>query len=318
LPGVVSVALTSAVPLDRGGTIESAIPEGHEFPQGQDHVSVFTAVVDDDYFGTMKTEIVRGRAFGAGDTDSARRVVIVNEAFAGTYWPNQDAIGKRLRLNNDQGPWLEVIGVTKTGKYLFVGEAPMPFLYLPFAQHARTAMSLLVETANRDAAPLAAPVRDVVKSLDEQQPVFNVRTFSSFYQQRAIAVLLNMASMVGAMGLLGLALALIGLYGLVAYSVARRTREIGIRMAIGAGQSAVLRMVLRDGLMLSIAGVAVGSVASLAVARLLKGLLVGLGTPNPAIYVLVAAALICLTMAASYFPARRASLVDPLRALRYE
>jgi len=318
LPGVASVALTSWVPLDRGGSIETVIPEGHPLPQGQENVPVFSAVVDENYFGTMKTEIVRGRAFTADDKDGSRRVAIVNEEFAKTYWPNQDPIGKRVRLHDSQGPWLEVVGLTKTGKYLFIGETPMRFLYLPFTQHERTAMSLLVETTNGDAAQLAAPLRDVVRDLDENQPVFNVRTFSSFYEQRAIAVPLRILQMVGTMGLLGLTLALIGLYGLVAYSVARRTREIGIRMAIGAGRSDVLKMVLRQGLMLSTAGILVGGVASVAVAPLLTAGLVGLGTPSPATYVIVPAALICLTMAASYFPARRASLADPLQALRYE
>ena len=317
LPGVASAALTSAVPLDRGGALVSVIPDGYQFPPGQDHAAVFSAVVDDRYFSTMKTEVVRGRAFTPADTDASRRVAIVNDAFADTYWPHEDPIGKRVRLSSD-GPWVEVVGVTSTGKYLFIGEAPTRFLYLPFAQHARTAMSLLVETTGRDAAPLAAPLRGLVKDLDDHQPVFNLRTFSNFYQQRAIAVLLRTAQMVGVLGLLGLTLALIGLYGLVAYSVARRTREIGIRMAIGAGRPAVLKLILRQGLMLSIAGVVVGSAASLVVARVLKAVLVGLGTPSPAIYVVVPVALVCLTMAASYVPARRASLVDPLHALRYE
>jgi predicted permease len=317
LPGVASAALTSAVPLDRGGTIEHVIPEGHQFPQGQDTASVFAAVVDEHYFTTMKTEIVRGRAFIADDNDGSRRVAIVNEEFANRYWPGQDPIGKRVHLAG-RAPWLEVVGLAKTGKYLIIGEAPMPFLYLPFAQNERTGMSLLVETTNRDAGSLAAPLRDVVRGLDVNQPAFNVRAFSSFYQQRAIAIPLGIARMVGTMGLIGLTLALIGLYGLVAYSVERRTREIGIRMAIGAGRSDVLRMVLRQGFTLSIAGIVAGGVASLAVAHVLPAVLLGSGTPNPAIYLIVPAALMCLTMAASYVPARRASLVDPLHALRYE
>src|SRR4030081_249219 len=136
-------------------------------------------------------------------------------------------------------------------------------------------------------------------------------------RERAIVVPLMLMQIVGTMGVVGLTLALIGLYALVAYSVARRTREIGIRMAIGAGKSDVLKMVLRQGLTLSIGGILVGGVASVAVARLLTATLAGVGPPNPATYVIVPATLICLTMAASFFPARRASLVDPLRALRY-
>jgi putative ABC transport system permease protein len=319
LPGVASATLTSVVPFKVGDWItEAVIPEGYQFPHGQDHTTSFAAVVDEHYFGTMQVEVIRGRAFTTDDKSDSRRVAIVNEEFAKTYWPNADPIGKRIRVGDARGPWVEVVGLTKTGKYTWIAESPTPFLYLPFAQNERTRMSLLVQTMNAEPALLAAPLRDVVRALDVNQPVFDVRTFSSLYHERAIAVPLIIMQMVGTMGLLGLTLALIGLYALIAYSVARRTREIGIRMAIGAGKADVLRMVLRQGLRLSIAGIIVGGVVSVAFARLLTAALVGLGTPNPATYVIVPAVLICLTMAASYFPARRASLVDPLVALRYE
>ncbi len=296
----------------------SVVPEGHQFPQGQDHVSSFAAVVDEHYFGTMHIAVIRGRGFTAGDGSDSRRVAIVNEEFAKTYWPDQDPIGKQLRVGDRRGPWSEVVGVTKTGKYTWIAEMPMPFLYLPFAQQERTPMSLLVETIIEDPAFLAAPLREVVRTLDVNLPVFGVQTYSSLYHERAIAVPLMLMQIVGTMGLLGLTLALIGLYALVAYSVARRTREIGIRMAIGAGKPAVLKMVLRQGLRLSITGLVAGGVATVAFARLLTAALAGIGPPNPATYVAVPVALICMTMAASYFPARRASLVDPLVALRYE
>jgi putative ABC transport system permease protein len=191
-------------------------------------------------------------------------------------------------------------------------------VYLPFAQHERPRMSLVVETRNADAAPLAAPLRDVVRALDVNQPIFNVQTISALYNDRAIRVPLLVMQLVGTMGLLGLALALVGLYGLVAYSVARRTREIGIRMALGADRAEVQAMILRQGFTLSVAGLAIGGAASVVVAMLLSAVLVGVGRPNPATYVIVPAALVCLTMAASYFPARTASLVDPLVALRHE
>jgi predicted permease len=319
LPGVASATLTSSVPFKVGDWDTAAvIPEGHQFPQGQDHASPFAAVVDEHYFGTMQIAVIRGRAFTASDGSDSRRVAIVNEEFAKTYWPNQDPIGKRIRAGDARTPWSEVVGVTRTGKYTWVAEMPMPFVYLPFAQQERTRMSLLVETMAEDPALLAAPLREVVRTLDVNQPVSGVQTYSSLYHERAIAVPLMLMQIVGTMGLLGLTLALIGLYALVAYSVARRTREIGIRMAIGAGRPDVLKMVLRQGLRLSIAGLVVGGVATVAFARLLTAALAGLGTPNPATYVIVPAALICLTMAASYFPARRASLVDPLVALRHE
>jgi ABC-type antimicrobial peptide transport system permease subunit len=201
---------------------------------------------------------------------------------------------------------------------MWIAENPKPFLYLPFAQQDRTRMSLIVETASPDAAPLAAPLRDIVRTLDVNLPVLNAQTYAQLYHERAIATPLMILQIVVTMGLLGLALALIGLYALVAYSVARRTREIGIRMAIGAGKGDVLRMVLRQGLMLSIAGIAAGGVAGIVVVRLLTAALAGVGSPSPATYIIVPVALMCLTMAASYVPARRASLVDPLEAVRYE
>src|SRR4029077_14906938 len=130
----------------------TVIPEGYDLPRGQQSVSLVSAAVDEHYFGTMKVEIVRGRSFTADDKDGSRGVAIVNEEFAKTYWANQDPIGKRIRLNDHQGPWLEVVGLAKTGKYLFIGEALTRFLYLPLAQHESTRLSLLVETVNSDPA----------------------------------------------------------------------------------------------------------------------------------------------------------------------
>jgi predicted permease len=318
LPGVASVALTSWVPLDRGGEVNSVIPEGSELHRGQEAETVFSATVDEHYFGAMNIDIARGRTFTANDKEGAPLVAIINEEFARAHWPNQDPIGKRLRLNDISGAWLEVVGTTKTGKYLFVGEPPTQFLYRPFAQHHRTAMTLLVETSGGDPALLASPLRGLVRDLDVNQPVVNVRTLASLYERRAIDIPFRILQMVGTIGLIGLTLALVGLYGLVAYSVARRTREIGLRMAIGADRSDVLKMVLRQGFILSTVGILVGGVATIAVARLLAAGMVGIGTPNPATYIIVPLLLMGFTTAASYIPARRASLVDPISALREE
>src|SRR5262249_28414354 len=152
------------------------------------------------------------------------------------YWPSQEAIGKRLRLAGENSPWMEVVGVARTVKYQFIAERPMPFVYLPFEQSQKTRMVLLVETSG-DADSVAGPLRDAVRSIDPNQPIYNARTFSSFYQNRALAVPRLLLQMVGTMGVVGLTLALIGLYGLIAYSVSRRTKEIGVRIAIGAAKS---------------------------------------------------------------------------------
>jgi len=327
LPGVRSVALTSAVPFSVAEQeVDEIVPEGYQLPRGQASESTFTAVVDERYFDTMQVRVIRGRPFTDADTAASRAVAIVNEQFANRYWPNQDPIGKRIRLPNKRQPGsaslsgerLEIVGVTRTGKYLWIAEAPMPFLYLPFAQQDRTRMSLLVESTSADASGLAAPLRELVASIDVAQPIANAQTFAQLYRQRAVAVPTIIMQTVGTIGVLGLTLALIGVYGLVAYSVTRRTREIGIRMAIGAAKSDVLAMVLRQGLILSVSGIAVGGVASVVVARALSAALVGIGRPNPITYIIVPLLLAGMTTAASYVPARRASLVDPLVALRYE
>jgi putative ABC transport system permease protein len=317
LPGVRSVAMTSYIPFSPSGTVRSVVPEGYQFPEGHESAAIGAAVVDENYYDTMNTAIILGRGFTADDQAGARRVAVVNAEFANTYWPGRDPIGKRFRLNDRNGPWVEVVGVTKTNKFWFIAEPPIQYFHLPFAQEPSTRMSLVVETEG-DPAAVAAPLREVVRALDANQPIYNVRTLSSFYEQRAISIVMMVTEMVAIMGLLGLTLALVGLYGLIAYSVSRRRQEIGIRIAIGASKAQVMKMVLRQGLALVLGGMLAGGVISFAVARMLTAGLVGLGSPSPLTYVLVPVALVVVTMAACYIPARRAALIDPIRALRYE
>ena len=317
LPQVRAVTLGSVVPLAPQQDNENVVPEGHQFPKGQVNVAMFTSTVDENYFDVMHTPIVRGRAFTANDKEGAPLVAIVNEQFAQKYWPNQDALGKRLRIDSKKDEWLQVVGVAKTGKYTFVGEPPTDFLYLPFAQNERKNMNLFTETTV-DPAAVAAPLREVVHALDPNQPIFNVRTLEDFYQIRTISITRMIVEVVATMGATGLALALIGLYGLVAYSVAQRTREIGVRMAIGAARSDVLKMILRQGFILAAAGIGVGGLISILVSRALTAGLIGLGAPNPATYVLVPIVLLLVTLGSCYLPAFRASRVDPMVALRYE
>ncbi len=244
----------------------------------------------------------------------------MNEVIAQRYWPGQDPIGKRFRLDNRAGPWVEIVGVAKTSKYSFAIERPLEFVYLPYRQRAPESMFLLVRSLG-DPAGLIAPLREVVRGLDANLPISNTRTMEELYRLRSVVILNVIVSLIAAMGLMGLALALVGLYGLVAYAASRRTKEIGIRMAIGAGRSDVMRMVLGHGLVLAIAGLGVGLVASAGAAR-------GLGTIFPGgirddgtdyvAFPLVAAGVLAVTLLAAYLPARRASRVNPTEALRHE
>lgn len=318
VPGVRAVTLASTIPMSPGQDVRNVSPEGYQFPKGQLSTQILCSYVNENYFDVMQTPIIRGRAFTPNDKEDAPRVAIVNEQFAKTYWSGQDPIGKRLQIaNKTQNQWIQVVGVTKTGRYVFAGESPTSFIYFPFAQNPRQSMFLLTNSYG-DPAPLAAPLRDLVRSLDADQPVFNVRTMEDFYQIRTISIMRIIVEVVGTMGGVGLTLALIGLYGLIAYSVSRRTREIGVRMAIGAKRSDVLNMVLRQGLKLSLAGILIGGAISVAVSKLLTTGLVGLGHPNSATYVVVPLVLFVVTLVSCYLPALRASRVDPMVALRYE
>jgi putative ABC transport system permease protein len=317
LPGVKSATLSLVVPLAPNQSNQTVIPEGFQFPKGQESAQVLQNAIDERYFDVMQTPILRGRAFTANDKADSTRVAIVNEEFAKKYWPNQDAVGKKIRLEDAKGPLFQIVGVAKTAKYIFVAEPPQPFVYFAFTQHPQTSMSILVETYG-DPAAMTAPIRDVVRSLNPDQPIYNARTLANFYDQRAVAVFLMILQLVAAMGTLGLALAVVGLYGLIAYSVSRRTQEIGIRMALGAQRSDVAALILRQGFVLAIIGIAIGFAASIAVRGILAQGLIGLGTLSPAVLAIVPVGLLLVTMAACYLPARRASQIDPLRALRWE
>jgi predicted permease len=317
LPAVRSAALTATVPFSNNQPSREVIPEGYQATKGQESVTLFYDVVDEHYFDTMKVGIVSGRAFTADDKADSTPVAIVNQEFAARFWPGQEPLGKRIRLDNGKGKLVQVIGVARNSKYLFIGEPQYRYLYLPFAQEGGTRMVMLTESAG-DPALLAAPLREIVRSMDPNQPMYNVRTFGNFYKMRAIDTPLMITQMVVTMGLIGLLLALIGIYGLVSYSVARRTREIGVRIAIGADRTDVIKMVLRQGFVLACIGIGVGGVLSVVVGKALAAGMIGLGQPNPVTFIVVPLAVLLVTMAACWAPAWRASRVDPLRALRSE
>jgi macrolide transport system ATP-binding/permease protein len=321
LPGVKNAALAGMIPFD-GSTLttDNIAPEGFQFPKGKESDSVFFSSVDEQYFETMGTPIVRGRGIQATDIATAPLIAVVNEYMAQHYWPNQDPIGKRFRTLGHDAKWVQVVGVAKNATYVSIGEPRIPFLYVPFAQQPPTRMTLLVQTP-ADASAFAEPLRNLVRSIDPHQPIYNVRTMREHYQTQGLQALRLVVNLVGGMGLLGLSMALVGLYGLVAYSVSRRTREIGIRMAIGAGRLDILRIVLRQGMTLAIIGVGVGLAGSFGVAQLIRAAFSRLQENrafDPWTFIVLPVALLAVTMLASYIPARRAAAIDPNQALHYE
>jgi putative ABC transport system permease protein len=217
-----------------------------------------------------------------------------------------------------QKTWVQVVGVARDSKYLFIAEGPTDFIYLPYRQKKPERMILVTQSAG-DAAGLVAPLRQVVQDLDANQPIFNVRTMEAFYRMRAVSIFNVLVTIVGSMGLMGLGLAIVGLYGLVAYSASRRTREIGIRLAIGADRANVLRMVLRQGIVLALAGLVLGLVASVGAGELLAAAFPSDdNSMDYAALLIVAAIVVAVTFVAAYVPARRASRIAPMEALRYE
>jgi ABC-type antimicrobial peptide transport system permease subunit len=274
-------------------------------------------VVSDSYFDTMGIPIIQGRVFVESDNADMPAVAIVNEQFAHHYWRNQDPLGKRFHMQNVTGQLVEVIGVAKTTKYLSISEAPLDFVYLPFLQNQQPQMTLIAESKSPDATALAPVLRQVVQEVDRDMPVFDTRTINDIYNNRAVKTPNMINGIVSALGIMGLLLAVVGLYGLVAYSVSRRTREIGIRMALGANPLSVLTMVLKQGLGLGIAGVAVGLLIGVLASRALThNVFLTFGELNMLPFAGVSLLLILITMGATYLPARRASHIDPLRALR--
>jgi predicted permease len=319
VPGVTRVALTTSVPMQNDGVGADAVaPEGFRFPAGKESANVLDARIDEHYVDALGLQLVRGRNFRVEDGATMPRVAIVNEQFAKHYWPGADPIGKRFRVFDREAAWVEVVGLVRTSKYLFIAEPPTEFLYLPYRQQAAKRMVMVVQAAG-DPASLAAPLRDVVHDLDPTLPVSNVRTMEAFYEMRATRVFNVLIGAIAGMGAMGLGLALVGLYGLVAYAASRRTREIGIRMAIGADQRAVLKMVLRHGLVLALVGLVAGLALSVGAGRLLTAAFpTGDDRQDFAALLMVIPLVVAVTFLAAYIPARRASRTSPMLALRQE
>jgi predicted permease len=317
-PGVRSAGLTQNPPLGlHGFGVVTFVPDGFQMPAHRENFTAPLDSVDEGFFQTMGIPIIRGRGVLASDTADAPRIAVVNEHFAQHYWPGEDVVGKRIRLETGTGTPVEIVGVAQTIKFRDGFEGRGDFVYMPLAQHPVARMILLVRSTG-DPLQVLTPVKDVVQGLDANMPLLETRTFEEIYRYAAVEGPGVAIELVGTLGAIGLLLAIAGLYGLVAYNVSRRTREIGIRIAIGARPCDVLRLVMGKGLVLVAMGTVIGVAMGFALERLMNSMLFNAGGVDIMVYLIVVPVMIAVTMLAAYVPARRASRIAPTQALRYE
>jgi len=316
--GVQSAGLTANPPLGLNDFDAVAfVPDGYQMPRDRQAFTSAIDTVDEGYFDTMGVSILRGRGFLTSDTADAPHVAVVNEQFAKHYWPDGDALGKHIRLDSQTGPPVEIVGIAKTIKYRQTMEKPIDFAYMPLRQNPKARMVLLLRSSG-DPLELVQSVKDVVRTLAPNLPISETRTYEDLYRYNAVEGPGVAIQLVGAMGVVGLVLAIAGLYGLVAYNVSRRTREIGIRVAIGAKRSDVLRLVMGRGLVLVGVGMVIGLAMGFAVERFMNSMVFNAGGIDVVTYVIVAPSMFLLTMLAAFIPARKAFRIAPTEALRYE
>jgi putative ABC transport system permease protein len=312
LPGVKSATLADFSPLSFTLHSDTVRPEGYE-PRPHESMEIDRGVVSPDYFETLRTPLVAGRGFTNHDDEKSQPVVIVNQAFCNRYWPGQDALGKRVSL---YGRSLTVVGVARNAKYRLLHYPPEPMVFLPLYQDFYDQVIIHLRVAGQPGG-LAAMVNRTVNEMNPNLPVFNVMTLKASMEFGSVLERLA-AALAGSFGLLALVLAAVGIYGVVAFATRQRTHEIGIRMALGAKKSDILRMVVGQGLRLALAGVGIGIAAALAFTRILGSLLYGVKPADPLTFAVVSLILLAVALFACYIPARRAAKVDPMVALRYE
>jgi putative ABC transport system permease protein len=325
VPGVISASVTEILPLSGWAAYLNFTIDGHA-SSADDMPWANDATISSDYFRTMEIPLEQGRVFGDGDTLDAPGVVIVSRTAAEFYFPGQNPVGQRIALHIEQQPspgerqlrtgWLTIVGVVGDIREWELGDPKAPMIYLPAAQNPSPFMNLVVRT-RRDPLESASAVMSAVERVDADQPVRDVKSMDQ-YLDDSVGIRRFNLTLLAAFAGLAVLLSAVGLYGLMAYSVSQRTQEIGVRMALGAEPRDIKRMVVSEGLRLGLWGLLAGCIAAIGVMRLLEGELFGVVIWDPITYISVAFLLLLVTGVASYLPARRATRVDPLRALRYE
>ncbi len=311
LPTVTAVGLADALPLSLSGSDWGVTIPGYT-PSPNESMSINVAIVTPGFFEAMGTPLVGGRGFTEQDDSLAARSIVINQRFADRFWPNQDPIGRTVRVGDNDHT---VIGLTTTGKYRSLGEDPTAYMYLAQAQHWRTGMNILIRTTG-DPTLVVPALRQEVATLDPNLPLANVQTMTNRMGMAFLPARLA-ATVLGVFGVLGLVLASLGVYGVMSHSVAQRHREIGIRLAIGAGGASIVRLLMRDGLRLVGIGIGIGLAGAAGGGRLMSGILYGTGL-DPVVFAIVPAVLGAVAVLAIWIPARRAALVNPVVVLRQE
>jgi putative ABC transport system permease protein len=318
VPGVEMAALTDALPPDRQGDADGFGIEGQTLAPGERNPILSAVTVGPDFFQTLGVSLAKGRDFTVHDNQDSTLVAIVSEGFARRFFPNQQAIGKRIRRSGPElgNPWMEIVGVVGNVKYLGVTVDTDPAYYMPFAQSYGSTMFLAVRSAG-EAAPLTAAIRQAIQSVDAGVTLAQIATMEqalnlSISQPRFDTMLLALFAGIAML------LAAVGIYGLMAYSVVQRTHEIGVRMALGATQGDVVRMVVGQGASLAAVGIAIGLSGAFALTHLLKTMLFGIGATDALTFATAPLGLMAVVLLATFLPALRATRTSPVVALRYE
>ncbi len=316
LPGVEAVGIADLVPVDLHFSSSSVLIEGRAVESSATAPRALNNRITPGYFSAMGTRLIDGREFTEQDDEKATRVAIVNETFARRFWPGEKPLGKRFSLGGTDAPMIEVVGIAEDGKYAGLTEDPRSFVYRPIWQSYSGSSNLIVRSRT-DSERLLVTLRGEIAALDPQLPISSAKSMVDHLSFPLLPARLA-AILLGGFGLLALVLAAIGLYGVMSYTVSKRTREIGIRMALGADPRDVMSLVLKNGMALVAAGVAIGLVAAFALTRVMTSLLYGVSATDAMTFIVVAALLTGVALVACFVPARRATKVDPMVALRHE
>ena len=318
IPGVQSTSTAFTVPMARPSNTAPVFVQSHPVSPHERPPLIPYDCVSPSYLETMQVPLLKGRRFTDSDNEKAGPVAIVNQTMAKRFWPNEDPIGKYFSMQSNTGPFVEVVGAAGDGQYFFISTAAYSYFYVPLVQNFVSYRMLQLRTS--------VPPQSLVRSVEEQVhklapdlPIDDIRTMQQLVQGLGGLFLFRLAATVAAMmGLLGLVLAIVGVYGIVSYSASQRTHEIGIRMALGARRGDILKLISAQGLRMVGFAVAVGLLAAWALSHAMKSLLVGVNAADPITFVTVAVLLTLVALAACLVPARTATRIDPMISLRYE